>query len=59
MATKYVITTVTTEPLTEEEKMSILEALGKTDKPMSSAIRKINDKEWDSLFETLNKVPVS
>ena len=52
--TKYVFTMVTKEPLTEEEQLKLFETLGDTDKVITSAIRKLTDKEWDAMFEVLN-----
>lgn len=49
---------VTNEPLTHEEQMDLFEALAKTNKSITSAIRKITDEEWDKMFEVLNKVKV-
>lgn len=56
--TKYVFTMVTSEALTQEEQMDLFEALAKTKKSLTSAIRKINDQEWDKMFEVLNNVKV-
>lgn len=56
--TKYVFTMVTSEALTQEEQMELFEALAKTKKSLTSAIRKITDEEWDKMFEVLNNVKV-
>lgn len=56
--TKYVFTMVTSQALTQEEQMELFEALAKTKKSITSAIRKITDEEWDKMFEVLNKVKV-
>lgn len=56
--TKYVFTMVTNKPLTLEEEMDLLDALGKTKKSITSAIRKISDQEWDKMFDVLNDVKV-
>lgn len=49
---------VTNKPLTLEEEMDLLDALAKTKKSITSAIRKINDQEWDKMFDVLNDVKV-
>ncbi len=49
---------VTSQALTHEEQMELFEALAKTKKSITSAIRKITDEEWDKMFEVLNKVKV-
>jgi hypothetical protein len=49
---------VTSNPLTDDEQMELFEALEKTKKSLTSAIRKITDEEWDKMFEVLNKVKV-
>jgi len=59
LGTNYVFTIVTKEPLTQEEKMLLFEALEVSKKSISSAIRTINDQEWDEIFKTLDKVSVN
>lgn len=49
---------VTNKPLTTEEQMDLFEALARTNKSLTSAIRKITDEEWDEMFKVLNKVEV-
>ena len=52
--TKYVFTIVTKEPLTEEEQLKLFDIVD-TDKVTTSGLREITDKEWDKMFEVLNK----
>lgn len=56
---KYVFTMVTNSELTQEEQMELFEALAKTKKSLTSAIRKITDEEWHKMFDILNNVKVS
>jgi len=51
----YVHTAVTSKPLTEDEQMKMLDTVIDTKKLSTGGLREITHKQWEEMFEVLNK----